>query len=100
MNRARRREIWAEALVDALQAGRAGDRRDLRLPDPVVRAAIRGLLDDTQTAMGDAASSDERDKTAMGDAASSDERDKLYERHRALSEIIRRLDRPAGEPDA
>ena len=86
MNRARRREIWAEALVDALQAGRAGDRRDLRLPDPVVRAAIRELLDDTQT--------------AMGDAASSDERDKLYERHRALSEIIRRLDRPAGEPDA
>ena len=86
MNRARRREIWAEALVDALQAGRAGDRRDLRLPDPVVRAAIRELLDETQT--------------AMGDAASSDERDKLYERHRALSEIIRRLDRPAGEPDA
>ena len=77
MNRAERREVWAEALVDVLQAARQRDGREVRILDPVVDAAIRGVRDDTQT--------------AMGNATSSNERDKLYERHRALSEIIRRL---------
>ena len=84
MNQARRREIWAEALVDALLAGLRTDRKT-RIE--VAGSAIHGLLQSTQDAMGDATGSDDKCTD-------------LYERHRALSASIRRLDRLAGEPDA
>ena len=82
MNRARRRGIWAKALVDALRAvlARVGGRH---LPDPDVRSAIQGLFQPTHT--------------EMDQATDSDKRDELYERHRALSEIIQELDRQVEE---
>ena len=81
MNQARRREIWAEALVDAL---RAGLRRDGRMGIEVARTVIHELLQSTQDDMRDATGSD--DKCTH-----------LYERHRALSASIRKLEEPSGD---
>ena len=69
MKRAERREIWAQAIVDALQEV---------FSNPVVRSDIERLRADTRDAM---------------EAADNDNRDKDYERHRALSAIIQKLPR-------
>ena len=77
MNRARRREIWAEALVATLRAVLARDRG--QFPDPGVRSAIQDLIYGMHA--------------AMDQETDSDKRDELYERHRALSATIQELDR-------
>ena len=75
MNRARRREIGAEALVDALWAVQARDGGQFLHPG--VRSAIQDLIYGMHA--------------AMDQETDSDKRDKLYERHRVLSAIIQEI---------
>ena len=73
MNRADRRKIWAEVLVEAL--------RDCQRRASFGATVVRGVIDELLY----------KTHAEMDQATDSDKRDKLYERHRVLSAIIQEI---------